>query len=81
MWELCRVPNVVCAWFLWATFAISSGGFNSRYHPTRVHLGLPDSVIDTINEYGVGGVNFCFNSCRLKGEVVVMDHSHHKQCR
>ena len=30
-------------------------GCNSRYHPTRVCLGLPHYVIDTIKEYGGRG--------------------------
>ena len=47
---------------------IGCDGFNSRYHSTRVCLGLPDSVIDTIKEYGGRGVNFCCTSCRLEGE-------------
>ena len=28
---------------------------------------LPDSVIDTIMEYGGRGINFCCTCCRLKG--------------
>ena len=46
---------------------IGSGGCNSRYHPTCICLGLPDSVIDTIKKYGGRGVNFSCTSCRLEG--------------
>ena len=41
------------------------GGCNSRCHPTRICLELPDSVIDAINEYGSRGVSFSCTSCRL----------------
>ena len=47
--------------------SIDCGGCNSRYHPTRVCMGLPDVLIDTINEYGGRGINFCCISCRLEG--------------
>ena len=32
--------------------SIGCGGYNSKYRPTRVCLGLPDGIIDTIKEYG-----------------------------
>ena len=46
--------------------SIGCGGCNSRYHPTRVCLGLPDSVIEDIREYGGRGINFSCTSWRLK---------------
>ena len=39
--------------------SIGSDNCNSRYHPIPVCLGLPDSIIDTIKEYGGRGINFC----------------------
>ena len=44
---------------------IGYGGFHSRYHATRVCLGLPDSAIDAIKEYGSGSFNFSCTSCKL----------------
>ena len=43
-------------------------GCNSRYHPTRVCMGLPDSVIDAVNEYGSRRISFFCTSCRLEEE-------------
>ena len=55
--------------------SIGCDGCNSRHHPTHVCLGILDSIINTINEYGFRGINFCCTSCKLEGEVVVMGHN------
>ena len=49
--------------------SIGCGGCNSRYHPAHVCLGLPDSVIDAMKEYGGKGVNLSRTSCRLEEEI------------
>ena len=46
--------------------SIGCDGFNSRYHPTYVCLGLSVSIINTIKEYGGRGINLCCTSCRLE---------------
>ena len=46
--------------------SLGCGGCNSMYHPTRVCLGLLDSVIDVIKEYGARGANFSCTTCRLE---------------
>ena len=48
--------------------SIGCVGCNSMYHTTRICLGLPESVIDSIKEYSDKGINFCCTSCRLKGK-------------
>ena len=60
------MPNVECAWLFWVTL-IDCGDCNSRYHPTRVCLGLPDSVIGTMKEYS--------GSRDWRREMVVMDYN------
>ena len=48
---------------------------NSKYHPTPACLGLPDSIINTIKEYG-GSVFLCVVLfLGWKGEVVVMGNN------
>ena len=47
--------------------SIGCDGWNSIYHPIHVCLGLPDSTIDTVKEYGGRGINFCCTSCRSEG--------------
>ena len=54
---------------------IGCTGCNSRYNPTRVCQGLPDSGIDVIKEYGGRGVKFSCTSCRWRREVIVMGHN------
>ena len=44
--------------------SIGCDSCNSRYHPTPICLGLPNSIIDTINEYGDRNINFCCTSFR-----------------
>ena len=46
--------------------SISCDSCNSRYHLTPVSFGLPDSIINTIEEYGGKGINFIYTSCRLE---------------
>ena len=48
---------------------IGCDGCNSRYHPTHVCLGLPDSIINIIKEYSSKGINFCCTSCRLEERI------------
>ena len=55
-WEMCRLPNVECACAMCMAslgdVSIGCSRYNSRYHPTRVCMVLPDSVIDAIKEHG-----------------------------
>ena len=55
------MPNVDCAMCMASLDDIPIGceGCNSRYHPTHVCLGLPDTIINTIKEYCGRGINFC----------------------
>ena len=46
--------------------SIGCGDFYFRYHATRVCLGLPDSINNTIKAYDGEGINFCCTSCRLE---------------
>ena len=46
--------------------SIGCGGCNSRYHPTRVCMGLLDRVIDAIKEYSSKGVSFSCTFCRVE---------------
>ena len=55
--------------------SIGCVGCNSRYRPTYVCLGLTDSVIDAIKEYGGRGVLFLCTFLGWRGKVVLMGHN------
>ena len=55
--------------------SIGCDSCNSRNHPIHVSLGLSNSIINSIKEYGGKGINFVVLLVDWKGEVVVMGHS------
>ena len=63
------VSGAKCGMYLASLGEVSIGcdSCNSRYEPTHVCLGLPDSIVNTMKEYGGTVISFCCTSCRLEG--------------